>query len=84
MQPSQMLPNSLIRDLFKTFLSHRGLLGFDILVLRWRICTGFEGAPQERRIYESTLVGQKVALVTSLKIPTYQALFLIIINFQAL
>ena len=52
-----MLLNTLKRDTFKPFCSHRGC-SVDILVAYLGISTGLKGIPSERRINESNLVGQ--------------------------
>ena len=52
-----MLLNSLNRDMLNHFVLIE-VCSFDFLIACWRICTGFKGIPSERRIYESTFVGE--------------------------
>ena len=54
---SEMLLNNLNLDMFKPFCSHRGLLSWFWSRAR-RLAQVLKGIPSERRIYESTLVGQ--------------------------
>ena len=49
---------NLNRDMFKPFRSHRDLLGRSSGRVREGLAQVLKGFPSEKRIYESTLVGQ--------------------------
>ena len=50
--------NNLNRDVFKLFRSHRRFAWLTFWSRAWGLALVLKGIPSERRIYQSTLVGQ--------------------------
>ena len=51
-------PEQFNRDVLKPFRSHSGLLGSNVWLCAWGFAQVLKGFPSERRIHESTLVGE--------------------------